>query len=289
MNEFYINNNNLKLNIITHEMNEPQSILIHLHGLGSHFQYIYSYPNNLENRINILSKYDILSYALEFQGHGKSEGDRCKINKYTQYIDNLHTLVKYIRNIYHNLPIFILGESMGGAVAILYTLKYPDTIKGIILLSPMCGITQLLNRYWITIKFLLYLSYLIPSRKLIYFNNYNNMHSIEYMKSCNNCIYLNKEPIRLDTGRECYYMVDSIKNNSINFTCNVLAYHSLTDSITSPESTQDFINTCSSTNKELILLKKGDHSILLPINGDNPAETQPISILKNIGMWINNI
>jgi alpha-beta hydrolase superfamily lysophospholipase len=174
---------------------------------------------------------------------------------------------------------------MGGAVAILYTLKYPDVIKGIILLSPMCGITLLLNKYWITINFLLYLSYFFPSRKLINFKNNNTTRSIEYTNASNNCIYSNKDPIRLDTGRECYYMIDSIKNNTHKFTCNVLAYHSITDTITSPDCTKDFINKCSSTNKELILLQNGDHSILLPIN--NLDDT--ISILENIGMWIKNI
>ena len=44
--------NNHKINIVTHTLNNPDAILIHLHGLHGHFQYV---SNNVNNLIYLLN------------------------------------------------------------------------------------------------------------------------------------------------------------------------------------------------------------------------------------------
>ena len=38
INQITITNDNINLNVITYDLNNPSAILIHLHGLGNHFQ-----------------------------------------------------------------------------------------------------------------------------------------------------------------------------------------------------------------------------------------------------------
>ena len=43
---------------------------------------------------------NIKSYALEFQGHGKSEGPKCLINDFNDLVENIRVLVEYLNQRY---------------------------------------------------------------------------------------------------------------------------------------------------------------------------------------------
>ena len=95
MNNFFIINElDIKLSVITHKLDNPDAILIHLHGLHGHFQYIYNCIDDFNERIEYFKKANILSYALEFRGHGKSSGKKGVIN-------NIDNFVESFNNIYH--------------------------------------------------------------------------------------------------------------------------------------------------------------------------------------------
>ena len=105
MKEFYlINKINKKINILEgKEINDINGIIIHIHGLGSHFQNLYNSLDEFENRDNLFSRFNYKSFALEFHGHGKSEGDRCKINSFDDLLDDLETLINYLNKIFRTL------------------------------------------------------------------------------------------------------------------------------------------------------------------------------------------
>jgi esterase/lipase len=229
--------NGIHLNITTdctqHLNLSTKGILIHIHG----FRKDVSSNTNFERRVNFFNELNIISYGLDLRGHGKSDGEIHLIKKYDDYINDLHVLVKYIKNKHVNVPIYILSESMGGAIAIIYTIKYKNIINGVILLGLMLRPVETASNLYI--YSIISLSYIFPSLKII--------------KVANN------DPISLSSGRELYYMMKYIESNTDKFTSNVLAIHSKTDSTTCYKSTIKFINTCNSFNKKIILLENEDH------------------------------
>nr|CAB3465476.1 unnamed protein product [Digitaria exilis] len=68
-------------------------------------------------------------FGIDYEGHGKSMGIRCYIQKF----DNLG---------YRNRSRFLYGESMGGAVALLLHRKDPAFWDGAVLVAPMCKIRK---------------------------------------------------------------------------------------------------------------------------------------------------
>ena len=127
---------NNKLSILTHELNNPKVILIHLHGLHGHFQFIYNCYDSFNKRVDVLKKANILSYALEFRGHGKSSGKKGYFKNFDELISDIKRLLEYIEHLHPNIPIYILGESMGGAIAVKVSIIL-DNISGIVLLAPI--------------------------------------------------------------------------------------------------------------------------------------------------------
>ncbi len=286
MKEFYIVDRGEKVNIIHDELENPDCILIHLHGLNSHFQFIYYCQNEFNYRIKYLQKANISSYALEFIGHGKSGGIKGYIDNFDKVITNVLALLTFIEFKHPNKPIFLLGESMGGAIGIKIAIL-SKKISGILLLAPMCGIDKNKRPSNITLNLAIKLSKYFPKWKLIGTNkdtflcsknkNYNDKRLF--------CEYEYKGKIMLCTARECYKLMTWINDNSHYFDKPVLAIHSYKDLVTSVNQTDLFINKCASIDKELVKLDKGEHRLLIP---DNDIDPLPDCILSKITNWINN-
>jgi alpha-beta hydrolase superfamily lysophospholipase len=147
MNQYFINSKNGKLNILEGgEIVEPKGIIINVHGVGSHFQHVFSNLDEFSSRDNWFNKFNYKSFAFEFHGHGKSDGTECFITNIDDLLDDLDTVISHINQKIPNKKIFICAESMGGAIILKYLIKrINDRINGVILLSPLCGIDEHLH------------------------------------------------------------------------------------------------------------------------------------------------
>ncbi len=292
MKEFKINNlNNVPLNIIEGKhIDNPLAIIINVHGISSHFQEFYKSQDNLEFRDNFFTNESCKSYGLEFHGHGKSDGIRCSISKFDNLVDDLYCLVKYVYNIYKNIPVFIIAESMGGAVAIKYNIKYQFhyPIKSYILLAPMCGIDDRLKPNFLAIYFLITMSYYFPTYPALNTNSKmrETCKNLNYEKARQECKYNYHGKMRLNTARECYHTSLWIKEYGKLFNAPLFLIHGINDKITNPQMSIQFYNQVPNKNKKIYLPKNTDHSVLLPNNKD---DTHPEFILNEIKEWIKNL
>ena len=71
-------------------------------------------------------------YALDHRGHGKSEGERVYVEQFSDYVDDLKMFYDIIRRDNPGKKIFIVGHSMGSAIALLYTARYQDELAGMV-------------------------------------------------------------------------------------------------------------------------------------------------------------
>lgn len=292
MKEFKINNlKNIKLNILEgDDVEDPKAILINVHGISSHFQKVYDCEDSIDYRENFFTPNNIKIFGLEFHGHGKSEGLKCSINSFNDLVDDLYCLVLYINEKYESkIPIFILAESMGGAVAIKFNIKYQflTNIKGYILLAPMCGIDDSLKPHPIAINILMYLSNYFPTLPVLGTNSTikDSCLNKEYieMKEKNEYFYHGK--IRLNTARECFYTSLWINEYGKLFNSPLFLIHGKDDTITSPILSEKFYNNVPIENKEIYMPKGTNHSVTLRIN-DN--DIHPKFVWIKIYNWINS-
>ena len=117
----------LKLNLVRQFISDsPKAILIILHGLANNLTL---YDDFVKPFINA----NIGVYRYDARGHGKSEGKRGYVKSYWEMVDDLKVIVELAKKENPNIPVFVLGHSMGGHVAALFGTKYPDAVRGIIL------------------------------------------------------------------------------------------------------------------------------------------------------------
>lgn len=106
-------------------------LLVIQHGFGEHSD---RYKNILEK----LKDSDFSIYALDARGHGRSEGIRGHVDQFQYYVEDLSDLVHIALEEEKQEKFFLLGHSLGGVIALQFTLEVhnQDKMHGLIVSSP---------------------------------------------------------------------------------------------------------------------------------------------------------
>jgi alpha-beta hydrolase superfamily lysophospholipase len=106
-----------------------KAVVVALHGFND-------YSNAFTSSGNYLSSLGIACYAYDQRGFGNSPG-RGFWSGIEVYTDDLSSIVKEIRKHHQRVPLYVLGESMGGAVTIVAMAgSNPPNVDGVILVAP---------------------------------------------------------------------------------------------------------------------------------------------------------
>jgi alpha-beta hydrolase superfamily lysophospholipase len=75
-------------------------------------------------------------------GHGRSAGERAVVEDFESVVDDLHGVVEATRD---DLPVVMVGHSMGGLIAIRYTQRHPGDLVGLVLTAPAVGLAPVVE------------------------------------------------------------------------------------------------------------------------------------------------
>ncbi|KAL8565737.1 hypothetical protein ACOMHN_018654 [Nucella lapillus] len=75
-------------------------------------------------------------FAHDHVGHGQSEGDRVHVEDFHEYVRDSFQHYESVAENFPDLPKFVIGHSMGGAVTLVSAIERPDYFDGVILIAP---------------------------------------------------------------------------------------------------------------------------------------------------------
>lgn len=104
-----------------------------MHGYGEH-------SSRYEHVAAALVRCGFNVIAIDARGHGRSTGRRGYIRRFSRYVDDLSILKRRALARWPDVPLFMLGHSNGGLIALRYALRKPDGIKGFVTTSPLCRV-----------------------------------------------------------------------------------------------------------------------------------------------------
>jgi alpha-beta hydrolase superfamily lysophospholipase len=110
----------------------PRAVLLNLHGLGDHS----GLYGALGDRM-VASGFAV--HALDLRGNGRSPGKRGHVDAWSDYREDLRRFVELVRREEPGRPLFLLGNSLGGLIAIDYALHHPEGLRGVIAAAPPLG------------------------------------------------------------------------------------------------------------------------------------------------------
>ncbi|KAK2458765.1 caffeoylshikimate esterase [Trifolium repens] len=205
-------------------------------------------------------------YAMDFPGFGLSEGLHGYIPSFDDLVDDaieFYTKIK-ARPEVRDLPQFIFGQSMGGAIALKAHLKQPNDWDGVILVAPMCKISEGMLPSTTILKVLTFLSKMMPKAKLFPYKDLTALIIREPGKrkwAGYNVISYNDQT-RLRTGMELLRATQDIESQLEKVSAPLLILHGAEDKVTDPLVSQYLYEKASSKDKTLKIYEGGYHGIM---------------------------
>jgi lysophospholipase len=104
----------------------PRAVVVIVHGAGEH-------SDRYQHVAARLVAEGMAVYALDHRGHGRSDGPRALIDRLALAVADIDHLVTIAADAHPGLPVFMLGHSMGGLLALAYALEHQQRLAGLIL------------------------------------------------------------------------------------------------------------------------------------------------------------
>jgi acylglycerol lipase len=107
----------------------PKAVVILLHGLAEH-------SGRYAHVAKALTDAGYGVHALDHRGHGKSDGKRTYVKSYADYQRDILQFRRLVELRHPDLPVFVLGHSMGGNLALGHVLDHQAGVRGMALSAP---------------------------------------------------------------------------------------------------------------------------------------------------------
>lgn len=91
----------------------PSHLLLLAHGYGEHV-------GRYERVAEVLVGNGAVVYAVDHQGHGRSDGEQALVQDVEEVVTDLHTVADTARAEQPELPVVLLGHPMAGLIASRY-------------------------------------------------------------------------------------------------------------------------------------------------------------------------
>ncbi|KAJ3673374.1 hypothetical protein LUZ60_006748 [Juncus effusus] len=227
------------------------------------------------------------TYCADLLGHGKSDGVRGYVGDFEAVAGASLSFFLSVRKdpVYSDLPAFLYGESMGGAVTLMMYLRSPPNVwTGMILSAPLIVMPEEMKPS----KLRLFLFGLLfglaetwqtmPDKKKVR-NAIRDRDRLRLILA-NPSFYKGKMQVGTmrELARVCEYLQESIAKVTVPF----LVVHGTDDGVTEPEGSKMMYEKASSTDKRLILYEGFYHSLL-----QGESEKDIDRILADMRDWID--
>jgi acylglycerol lipase len=106
-----------------------RGVVVFVHGIVEHAGRYTAFAERL-NKLGLVVR------AYDLRGHGRSEGPRVYVRSFSEHIGDLDRFISSIREEQSDLPFFLMGHSMGGAIASRWVVDNNPDINGLILSAP---------------------------------------------------------------------------------------------------------------------------------------------------------
>jgi alpha-beta hydrolase superfamily lysophospholipase len=129
----------------------PRAAIAIVHGLGAH-------SGLFDSAVQYFLTCGYAIFGFDLRGHGRSPGQRGYINAWSEFREDLDAFLQVLTEQEQQLPKFLWGHSLGGAIAADYLLQSPQAVRGAILTAPAVGqvgisplkvaLARLLSQFW---------------------------------------------------------------------------------------------------------------------------------------------
>jgi len=244
--------------------NKPRKIILIAHGMAGHGEFFVLLADKLVNK-------GIMIIAPDYRHHGRSDGKRGDLKRFKYILKDYAVLMEHIQAEYPGIPLYLLGESMGGLVSISFARfeKHEECfskLSGLILFAPAVKV-NFSTLQWMGIGILSPLILLarifIPSKGI-----FSARGSVEEgIKNPFHQEYDETDPHHLDKVSmryilQLFWKLKRAIKCAKKIEIPTLIFQGEEDPVIDPEGVRKFYKQLKSEDKEMILVEEAKHSLI---------------------------
>ncbi|KAK3028504.1 hypothetical protein RJ639_038572 [Escallonia herrerae] len=260
----------------------PRGLICMVHGYGNDISWTF------QATPIFLAQHGFASFALDLQGHGQSQGLKAYIPNVNDVVSDIVSFFNFILTQnpdYQNLPKFLFGESMGGAICLLIHFQNPRLFSGAILIAPMCKISDKVKPRWPIPDILTFVSRFAPTLPIVptadLMDKSVKVQQKKLIAGMNPMRYGGKP--RLGTVVELLRVTDYASNRLCDVSLPFIVLHGSADVVTDPDVSRELFEKAKSDDKSIKNYDGMMHSLLFGETDEN------VEIVRgDILAWLND-
>lgn len=249
---------------------ETHAAIILAHGLAEH-------SGRYEEFASVFGDAGFAIYAVDFPGHGKSDGKRGHIGRFEEYTDTLDQLTSLARSAHPDLPFVLLGHSMGGLVVADFLLQHQSKFVAAVLTGAAIGSPQQPSTFVLFVNKLI--AALTPQLGVLRIDASAISRDSQVVSDYENdpLVYRGKASAALVTA--IFAAMNRVVANAGSIRLPLLIMHASEDRLTSVEGSKLLHAQVGSEDKKLVIYDGLYHEIL--------NEPERMNVMGDILEWLN--
>jgi acylglycerol lipase len=247
----------------------PQAGVIIVHGLAEHSTRHTAFASSLASQ-------GVAVYTFDLRGHGQSDGDRTYVQSFRDYLSDLAIFLSLVQDREPDLPLFLFGHSLGGAIATLFVIRYQPYVHGLLLSAPAIKTGSSIPPLLVRLSGLV--GRVAPKLPTIKLETSAISRDPQVVKAYEQDPLVYRGGVLARTGAETNRAINEIQSRMEEITLPLLIMHGTADRLTEVEGSQQLYARAESKDKQLKLYEGLYHEIL-----NEPEKEQ---VLGDIWDWL---
>lgn len=252
----------------------PRAVLVIHHGLADHGDRYGAFAERM-------ARAGLAVWALDMRGHGRTAGPRVTMPSIDALLDDLDRFLVEVRAGDPDLPVVLLGHSLGGLVSTLYAVERQPDLAGLVVLGPALAF----DAPPLQAGAIRFLAALTPGAPLVA-ASHGDFSPDPAVK-----VELDRDPLvfggrgTATTARAALDGVARVWAHPEALTVPLLAAHGTADKLTAPSGSRDLVARAGAADKTLRLYPGLHHDLLREPDGRGPAVAAELEawILGHVG------